>query len=297
MNIFEATTKVSKIAEQKYGCSVEFVYYDKNSLQPSDEENTSTFEVIHRNVGAQFVIAQGAILVPVYIDEEIFGSIIVKDGMHVDPLNFEDLHVFLDTTLKDFIIKKEKLRRIKIEESIIKAQSQEKSNVIPLFKNSHDEVVLSLKNNSAQSGDIDQAWKAALFLTGGDYSQTRAIAHDIHSLLNRNSFVPYSVLDLNSPHFSESLSQLGRITVFVPEILDLSEAETNEIFSYIQNCSSRDKPFFIISSERSFEDIATEKLLAPDLTTTLRSFHLQFQGKSNLKDFYSLLLVDPEISQ
>src|SRR5690606_29876375 len=175
-----------------------------------------------RNAGAQFVIAQGAILVPVYIDGEIFGSIVVKDGMHVDPLNFEDLHIFLDSTLKDFIVKKERLRRIKIEESIIKAQ--ETSNVIPLFKNHHEEVVISLKNTSP-ANEIDQAWKAALFLTGGDYSQTRAIAHDIHSLLNRNSFVPYSVLELNSPNFSNSLSQLGKITVFVPEILDLSETE------------------------------------------------------------------------
>lgn len=294
MNIFEATTKVSKIAEQKYGCSVEFIYYDKNNSESNNEEYINTFETIHRNAGAQFVIAQGAILVPVYIDGEIFGSIVVKDGMHVDPLNFEDLHIFLDSTLKDFIVKKERLRRIKIEESLIKAQ--ETSNVIPLFKNTNEEVVISLKNTSP-ANEIDQAWKAALFLTGGDYSQTRAIAHDIHSLLNRNSFVPYSVLELNSPNFSNSLSQLGKITVFVPEILDLSETETAEIFKYIQQCTNRDKPFFIISSEKSFEDITNENLLDPELITTLRSFHLQFHGKSNLKDFYSLLLVDPEISQ
>src|SRR5690606_18221771 len=116
-------------------------------------------------------------------------------------------------------------------------------------------------------------------------------------LLNRNSFVPYSVLELNSPNFSNSLSQLGKITVFVPEILDLSESETTEIFNYIHQCTNRDKPFFIISSEKSFEDIAGENLLDPELVATLRSFHLQFHGKSNLKDFYSLLLVDPEISQ
>lgn len=292
MNIFEATTKVSKIAEQKYGCSVEFVYYDDN--ESNSEEYINTFETIKRNAGAQFVIAQGAILVPVYIDGEIFGSIVVKDGMHVDPLNFEDLHIFLDTTLKDFIIKKESLRRIKIEESLIKAQS---SNVIPLFKNSHEEIVMSLRNNAAtNANESDKTWKAALFLTGGDYSQSRAIAHDIHSLLGRNSFVPYSILELNSPSFSESLSQLGKITVFVPEILDLAQSEIDEIFRYVQTCSNKEKPFFIISSEKAFDDIAKENLLEPEFVAALRSYHLQFQGKSNLKDFYSLMLVDPEIT-
>jgi hypothetical protein len=301
MNIFEATTKVSKIAEQKYGCSVEFVYFGQNA-DHNDESYNSIFQTIQRNVGAQFVIAKGAILVPVYVDGEIFGSIVIKDGMNVDPLSFEDLHIFLDTTLKDFIVKKEKLRRIKIEESIIKANKiqEENNNVIPLFKNANDEMILSLtKTYESKSVDTEmdkneQSWRSALFLTGGDYTQTRAIAHDIHSLLNRNSFVPYSVLEMNSPKFSENLPSLGRISIFIPEILDLSQGEVAEIFNFIKNHSHRENPFFIISSQKSFEEIQKEELIDPEFTEALKKFHLEFQGKSNLKDFYSLLLLDPE---
>lgn len=308
MNIFEATTKVSKIAEQKYGCSVEFVYFthstDAESIM-NDEAYSRIFETIHRNVGAQFVISQGAILVPVYVDGEIFGSIVIKDGMNVDPLNFEDLHIFLDTTLKDFIVKKEKLRRIKIEESLIKAYKNkiEHSNVIPLFKNANDDIVISLSQSYAQKTSKDtldhneQAWKSALFLTGGDYSQTRAIANEIHSLLNRNAFVPYSVLEMNSPKFSDNLPSLGRISIYIPEILDLSAPETAEIFNFIRNHSHKENPFFIISSQKSFDEITKEELLDPEFITALKLFHLEFQGKSNLKDFYSLLLLDPETSQ
>lgn len=299
MNIFEATTKVSKIAEQKYGCSVEFVYLD---AQNSDNKNyNEIFETIQRNVGAQFVIAQGAFLVPVYVDGEIFGSIVVKDGMNVDPLNFEDMHVFLDATLKDFIVKKEKLRRIKIEESLLKASMS--SNVIPLFKNNFDEVVLSLsQKHMSMPGAVpenDVTWKAALFLTGGDYSQTRAIANEIHSLLDRNAFVPYSVLEMNSPNFSENLPSLGRISIFIPEILDLAQNEVTEIFNFIKKHSHKDHPFFIISSQKSFEEISKDALLDPAFIEALKKFHLEFQGKSksNLKDFYSLLLLDPDSSR
>lgn len=296
MNIFEATTKVSKIAEQKFGCSVEFVYLgDQNKNE--EKSFDSIFETIQRNIGAQFVIAQGSILVPVYVDGEIFGSIVIKDGMNVDPLNFEDLHLFLDSTLKDFIIKKEKLRRIKIEESIVKAQTNPTNNVIPLFKNAHDEVVISLTQREAALTENDHAWRSALFLTGGDYSQTRVIANEIHSLLNRNSFVPYSVLEMNSPKFSENLPALGRISIFVPEILDLSHDETAEIFNFIRNHSNKDHPFFIISSQKSFEEITKDQLLDPEFIAALKLFHLEFQGKSNLKDFYSLLFLDPETSR
>jgi hypothetical protein len=290
MNIFEATTKVSKIAEQKYGCSVEFVYLENVN---SDTKYNEIFETIQRNVGAQFVIAEGAFLVPVYVDGEIFGSIVIKDGMNVDPLNFEDLHVFLDATLKDFIVKKEKLRRIKIEESLLKASKL--SNVIPLFKNGNEDVVMSLSQKHMQN---DQSWKSALFLTGGDYTQTRSIANEIHSLLDRNAFVPYSVLEMNSPNFSENLPSLGRISIFIPEILDLSRQEAAEIFNFIKNQSHRDHPFFIISSQKSFDEILKEELLDPAFIEALKKFHLEFQGKSksNLKDFYSLLLLDSDTS-
>lgn len=294
MNIFEATNKVSKIAEQKFGCVVEFVYYN-NAHQSQDETYNSIFEAIQRNIGAQFVIAQGSILVPVYVDNELFGSIVIKDGMNVDPLNFEDLHSFLETTLKDFIVKKEKLRRIKIEESIMKAHSIKMDNVIPLFKNANDEIIMSLSRKTV-ANDMDHSWRSALFLTGGDYSQTRAIANEIHSLLNRNAFIPYSVLEMNSPRFSENLPALGKISIFVPEILDLSPAESKEIFNFIKNHSHRDHPFFIISSQRSFDEISKEELLDPEFIAALKQFHLEFHGKSNLKDFYSLLLLDPETS-
>lgn len=303
MNIFEATTKVSKIAEQKYGCSVEFVYFHDtdDSVPTHDESYSGIFETIQRNVGAQFVIAQGAILVPVYIDGEIFGSIVIKDGMNVDPTNFEDLHIFLDTTLKDFIVKKEKLRRIKIEESLMKAYKnkaiEETSNVIPLFKTANNDMVISLTNTQVENRESDQTWRSALFLTGGDYSQTRAIAHEIHSLLNRNAFVPYSVLDMNSPKFSENLPALGKISIFIPEILDLAPYETAEIFNFIKNHSHKNHPFFIISSQKSFDEIAKEELLDPEFIAALKLFHLEFHAKSNLKDFYSLLLLDPETSQ
>jgi hypothetical protein len=79
--------------------------------------------------------------------------------------------------------------------------------------------------------------------------------------------------------------------------LDLSPFETSEIFNFIRNFSHKDNPFFIISSQKSFDEIAKEELLDPEFITSLKLFHLEFHGKSNLQDFYSLLLLDPETSQ
>ena len=280
MNIFDATLRVSKMMEQKYGCSVEFYYYSQIQNQEIDK---AVFETIERNLGAQFVIAQGKILMPIYIDGDLFGSIVVKEGSQIHPENFEEVHLFLDTTLKDFIVKKESLRRLKIEEACLKAQISE-TNIVPILKN---RMIADSKDFESESN-----YRSALFLTGGDYTNVREIALDIHSMLKRSSFVPYSVLDFNSPIFSENMPELGRITIFIPEILDLSKKEIQQIFEYIHNFSSQQNPFLIISSQRSVADIEKENLLEPEQIDHLKKFHLMLANSSGIKDFYNILLRD-----
>lgn len=287
ISIFEATAKVSKITEQKYGCSVRFLYFDFD--KKLTEEHNELYEIIEKNFGAQFVISKGRILVPVYIDSELFGCIKVEDGLCVDPSLFEDLHSFLDVTLKEFIVKKEKLRRIKIEESLLSASNQ---NVIPLFKN-HPSFSLADYHKAEASSS---GWQGALFLSGGDYSQTRTIALEIHSLLNRSSFVPYSSLEFQSSNFSSYLSELGKITIYIPEVIDLSDAESREFCTYIKNLSSKTSPFIILSSQKTLKELENENLLNPDLLSSLREFNLEFNTTSQLKNFYSLILPDPELS-
>lgn len=299
LNIYDATTKVSKIVEQKYGCSVEFLYLQnlkENEFDTSldliqNEEIQKIIQTISRNFGAQFIIAEGNILVPVYVDAEIFGTIIVKEGIHLDPRLFEDLHTFLDTTLKDFIVKKEKLRRIKIEESILKAEKSH-DNIVPLFKNQNPSSIYAYEEEPRLNNG---EWRGALFLSGGDYSQTRTIALEIHSLLNRNSFLPFTVMEFQSPNLSKVLVDLGKITIFVPEILDLSEKEGLEIVRYVKEFAHREAPFIIISSQRPLKDLEKDSLLHPDLINCLKEFHLEFTTSSNLKNFYSLILAEPDL--
>lgn len=296
MNIFDATVRVSKIMEQRYGCSVEFHYYNQEAeVGPK----SSIFEIIERNFGAQFVIAQGQIVVPIYIDEKLFGSVVVKENSQINPDDFEEIQMFIDTTLKDFIIKKESLRRLKIEESCLNAVFNQ-TNVVPMIRNKFS--LYFSDDTQDEKGDNQEfltienkgPFGQALFLTGGDYSQTREIAFDIHSLLKRNSFVPYSVLDFKSQLFSENLPGLGRVTIFIPEILDLSPKEREQVFEYIHNYASKKFPFLILSTQKSLSEIEAEKLLDPQQLEQLKGFHMTLASGRGIKDFCSLLLQEGE---
>ncbi len=288
--------------EQRYGCSVEFHYYNqelvKRESAPSAqaaEPKSSVFEIIERNFGAQFVIAQGQIIIPIYIDDHLFGTVVVKENSQINPNDFEEIQLFIETTLKDFIIKKESLRRLKIEESCLSGVLNTQ-NVIPLFRNNFSSFLLEEPDSESEFTALEDnsRFRQALFLTGGDYTQTREIAFDIHSLLKRNSFVPYSVLDFSSQLFSDHLPGLGRVTIFIPEVLDLSEKEREQVFEYIHNYSSTKYPFLVLSSQKTIAEIETEKNLLPQQLEQLKKFHMTLASGRGLKDFCSLLLKDGE---
>ncbi len=270
MTIFEATERVSSITEKKFGCKVQFHYSPvlshMSDQQHADLDTTRLFDILGRNTGAKFVISQGAILVPIHVERDLFGCIEVRNGDILNPEIFEDLHTLIDSTLRDFVIKKELLRRLKIQESALYPQS----NIVPIFRKKEDDN----KNIFSLTPHDNDPLKLSLFIHGEDYSKMRDLAVDVHSLMTRNSFVPYSVLDFKINFFQE-MCELGRISVFIPEILDLAEYEVLDITNYLMQNMSPASPFLIISSQKNLKTLEEEQLVPKSLIEILKRFHLE----------------------
>ncbi len=269
MTIFEATQRVSNIVKSKFGCHIEFHYAPQFSTQKVNDSIVSHFETLSRNLGAKFVISKGVILVPIFVETEVFGCIEIKGGDLLNPDLYDDLHILLDSTLRDFIVKKELLRRLKIEEAAL--LSHQANNVIPIFKKKEN---CDAKNIFNFISHRDEPLKTALFISGNDYSRIRDLAVDIHSLMSRNSFVPYSILEIKNS-FMEEMAQLGHITIFVPEIIDLPAYEVEDITNYLEKNITPSCPFLIISSQKSLDDLESEALIPEKLIQILKRFHLE----------------------
>lgn len=268
MTIFEATQRVSNIVKSKFGCTVEFYYAPKFDTDKVDPKAEDYFAALTRNFGAKFVICKGAILIPVFVETEIFGCVEIKGGDLLDPNLYDELHNFLDSTLRDFIIKRELLRRLKIQESTL--LNQKSGNVIPIFKKKESE-----QNKMFNFvGHRNEPLKSSLFISGNDYSRMRDLAVEIHDLMGRNSFVPYSILDFKRS-FMEEMAELGNITIFIPEITDLPAYEIEDITNYLETNITPSCPFLIVSSQKSLEDLEREALIPEKLIEIFKRFRLE----------------------
>lgn len=275
MTIFEATQKVSNIIRSRFGCPVEFHYSPTSENLASPKTHLDDFfATIKRNSGAQFIISKGSFLVPVYVDADLFGCIEIKNTESLDASTCEDLHSLVDATLKEFIVQAEALRRLKIKESLLTSASTE--NLVPLFKKNKNlqEKPFHLVDYSFEKNPV----KSALFISGYDYSKMRDLAVDVHGLLNRNSFIPYSVLDFKNS-FMEEMAELGKITIFIPEIIDLPAFEIDEIINYLSKNTQSSCPFIIISSQKSLENLQAEELIPLELIEIFKRFHLELNEK------------------
>lgn len=269
MTIFEATQRVSNIVKSKFGCHIEFHYSPQYSSQKANDTVVSYFETLNRNLGAKFVISKGVILIPIFVETEVFGCIEIKGGDLLNPDLYDDLHILLDSTLRDFIVKTELLRRLKIEEASL--VNHQENNVIPIFKKKDTNEVKNIFNFISHK---EEPLKTALFISGNDYSRMRDLAVDIHSLMSRNSFVPYSVLEIKGS-FMEEMANLGHISIFIPEIIDLPAYEIEDITHYLDKNITPSCPFLIISSQKSLDDLEKESLIPDKLVQILKRFHLE----------------------
>ncbi len=136
MNILDATNKIARIAQKKFGCNVNFTRLSSLTGESPDFDVT----IIERNFGAQFIISNNDILIPVYVQYELFGIINLEGAAQLDALRLETLQDFADSTLKEYIIKDETLRRTKILESSLEGQKMS-TNVLPITKNPAAELI------------------------------------------------------------------------------------------------------------------------------------------------------------
>src|SRR5690606_19311743 len=127
MNILDATNKIARIAQKKFGCNINFTRLKSLTGENPDLD----VSIIERNFGAQFIIANNDVLIPVYIEYELFGIIKLEGAAHLDALRLQNLQDFAEGTLKEFIVKEETLRRTRIMESSLEAKKVS-NNVLPI---------------------------------------------------------------------------------------------------------------------------------------------------------------------
>ncbi len=282
VNILEATDKISQISSKKFGVQISFVRINID---------TEKDEVISRNMGAQFVISNPDVLLPVYVQSELFGIIRIHGGAILDAISLNNVQEFAECTLKEFIIKEETLRRTKILESSLEAQKISK-NVVPLGKRWTASVI---PFQSAFKDVPTTPTVSHVGLLNGKAPKAHKLAVDLHDMFDRNGFLPFLELNFETASFSEEILTLGRSTLFVSEITKLSNDQQVLIAQYLKQYHLFKSPLFIFASEFSFEQLKAGNQIIEELFelvahNSIDISIIEFATKSELKDYFQNLI-------
>lgn len=277
MTIQEVTDKVSGIAVKKFGCSISFTRVTKDIYS----------DILTRNLGAQFIIVNPDILLPVYIDDDIFGVISIHDGANLDFLSLNNVQEFAADTLKEFIINQETLRRTKIEEARLEAQ-QISNNVLPLRKMQQEIILESAED--PQSNMISY-----IGLLNGNETRTHKMAVDLHDILNRRGFLPFLEMNFSANTIHDELLTMGRVTLYISEVSNLEPQIQLELAKYLKQYHLKKTPLFVFGSQFSFEQIKESKIVSDELLeiiahNSIDISMLEFATRSDLKDYFQNLV-------
>jgi hypothetical protein len=117
------------------------------------------------------------------------------------------------------------------------------------------------------------------FIEGPTASDILKMAIEIHDFSKRYAFLHFSELSSEARIHSSALSELGAVSIFIPEVSALEPRETACILKYLENFRTVHGPQFIGGSLFSSEYFQYGSLESQDLVKRLSVAHLRMKRK------------------
>lgn len=124
-----------------------------------------------------------------------------------------------------------------------------------------------------------------LFLEAKTPSQIQKIAVDIHEVSERWAYLRFQ--DVKDQILSvQNLMELGSLTLFIDDILNISDFHREILISYLQHAHSGQEPLILIGSATSFQDLLSNDMLHPDLVKILEAHRLEVDRLPRTRDLF-----------
>lgn len=116
--------------------------------------------------------------------------------------------------------------------------------------------------------------KRDCFMEGSNLDEIRKMATELHSQGSRIAFIDYSTLEIPIRQSISQLLGMGAITLFVPNILDLSLYE-QEILRHVILQDTSQRPLFMVGSPLSYSDLRTDNRIDPNFLALLAKTYVK----------------------
>jgi hypothetical protein len=281
----EMMIRMNRILEGLMGCQVEFLPAHALTNEQWDE---SDLELLRgeRALFPRYVRSLGgsAFGFPINLHGAFAGLAVVRDLKPARPRKLLLLAELLTSLLEHGLRQEERRDQLRLIEERLHLL-EESSNVIPFrtMRLGRDLQSVNLQaidfESPAESEPSPIASTPLLIQTKAGFPLHR-IAVEIHHLSRRWAFV--SSHDLPQDVFSsrEGLEQLGSITLFIPDIAQLSTEQQLRVAEYLSVAPTIEMPHLIFGSLSPTDELIASGRLLPHLAALLCCSHLEWTERS-----------------
>lgn len=273
MTVHTLLVKISHKLRKEIGCNFHFVELAAQ-YQLTDIKNEQ-FQTAQRNSTSNRIYCGRDILLPIVIDRVFKGAVVISDGITVNNRDLDVLERF-------------------VRGCVVKNISGDKSepDFEPWYRYvdgvTDEENVIYLSQVKRQRERImgtENLWRGGVvFVQAMEPESVQKVAVDIFRDQGSTGLVPWFALDpLNSV---ECIKDLGRITIFVTNISDLSESQQELIEKYLNEACEEDTPKFIIGAQKSLEVLMNEGQTRKGLLALMNTPQVRLNPSANSTYFH-----------
>lgn len=139
----------------------------------------------------------------------------------------------------------------RLENRLQTAMEETPSNVIPLRRTQGRGSEMNLPKRKRWTLRLD------CLIEGADPLEIHKMASELHDQSSRYAFVNYQDLDKNERLMPSELLELGAITLFVPNVLELSRSE-QQVLKYIASLATEERPLMMVGSLLPYAELLSE---------------------------------------
>jgi DNA-binding NtrC family response regulator len=198
----------------------------------SDSKESPVVDIVIRNRGARKIVSGNDLIVPVYAGELLAGAAVLDDGISLSEAQIDEVISTIELVLGEYIEVVHRIQKTRQLESHLSTASGDNGNVYYLHQ-------ARTKNKPLQEqvkvGRHQGPYLTQILIEGKNGIPFKEIAFDIHQRSGRSSFISWTDLDASKITEPEHIAELGPLTIFVPNLADLSQTHQAILDQYLLN--------------------------------------------------------------
>ncbi len=241
--------RLSAIIENRFGCALRF--FDVSSIEKIKDSTLA--QAISRNETAPFIVSGSDLVLPIRSGHGLLGAAVVLSGSALGSEEMDQVRQVVDLILGSYLVQSEKLDVLKSVQTLLETQLLPENVVSmaqsrPLFPFAEGTPVIT--------STIEEDHGLPLLIEGQSASGLRDIALKVHNSSGRNAFLSLDMVNIDHVNTVEGLGQMGRITLFIAEVGNLTMAQQNLFSEYVKQTRRYDDcPRLIFATELAVQEL------------------------------------------